>query len=523
MKKILGQPRSTPFAGIGQSKKMFKLRAAVRLKYVQFDFLSFQNPEAPVLTFVQNYTFWSMISYDSTFFSTQDSVEAGTPFDFCRRDGSTEARSGKMHVPVSSCSGTTLRGELASCTPVQDSYDRVRVSLHRREDGREGDCGVNDHSAEGKVLEVEAPLSRINRTHGSFVASFDGEGRTGRLGEDGENVSYCLKLELVDHPYCQADHQIGQSSSPVPKVCSTHVLKPLKMGAGGCGGTPSSSAAVLSRTRVNAGIIATVVLVSAAFLATLLFLSRRKRNSPPARDEMDEEEKQAGGGIIKQNAPLIVSAPSDDGRKVFLLHFSEKNRPEKFAKVNAALRQWISAASGAEVFDPSDEARQEEVAAEQEGWAERLLLDKACACNRVVVVDGPAAAAALPDGGGGGGETAPLNGGGGDDDPLQDLKVAALRHLQSPTFVGDYSRLALVTYSPASSSCSALANLTSMRSHLRLPEHLPELAAWLAGAASSSSKGAAAAAAEETRLRSAIRSLDTTAASNGHAAGHALA
>ena len=387
-------------------------------------------------------------------------------FDWCRKgrtevEGSPKSKGATVSYPQVGCESAVLSGALASCTPVQDGYDKIRVRLHRQEEDRHQDgCGAEDHSMQGVLVE-EVPLTRLNETHGNFVASFED-----RLEAGG---SYCLSLDLSDHPYCRPHIVIGHGHSYVPPVCHQHLPYPIVL-EGICDG--GTTAATLANP--DGGLILTLVVLAVIVAGTAatvvlrcLFGRLRMRKHTDSREDIVQQaelEVERSSDIVKRPV-LLVSCPAEgegllsDDRKVLFLHFDD-------ARLRSACeltREWMTRL-GCQVFDPSDDARQEEVASEQEEWTERLLRDEDC---KVVIVE-----AASDD------EI------GGDDDvlldPLRDLKEAAVRRLQSPDFVGNYRRVAVVSMLPAhlSSGCGRLSGLTSMRD-MRLPEHLGELAEWL--------------------------------------------
>ncbi len=367
---------------------------------------------------------------------------------------------GAMYTPQVDCGDAVLSGVMASCTPVQSEYDKVTVKLHKQDKDVQ-ECDAGDHDENGDVVQAEAPLTRVNRTHGSFEAAFeDGQLEVGAV--------YCLTLQLMAHPYCRSSPIVIGSEVAAPPVCSSHVAAPLRTG-GGCLPVRRGTSVDTSKDSNIAVIVTIVVLSALAILACCGIAWWRRRSSKRSReDAASREEEDRSTSIIKK--PLLsngngVSSNGDNSSssKALLIHFSSDNADEN--KAAAALRDWM-ADIGVDVVDPSDERRLEEVSADQEGWTERLLSDDSC---KILVVDSPTAAAAMSP-------SSKSN----PDDPLFDLKLAAVRRLQSQTFVGNYRRLYVVNFLPSSDSSSPLKDLTSMR-QIQLPEHLAALASALSG------------------------------------------
>ncbi len=395
----------------------------------------------------------------------------GGAFHWCggKRDGGeTDGADAGADVfyPRAHCDGgAVISGVLASCTPIQ-VYDRVRLRLYKQQEGDAGNCDVTHHRVVGRVPEENATLTKVNLTHGSFSTSFKGKLESG--------ASYCLTLDLVEHPYCHQSSIIivhaGSSSSfsspQTPSVCSSHVVAPLTIGEA-CRDT--ATAALLYKRQ--AGVVVAVVMVGIVVvifflgLAFVVLHSYRKRKSLANSKEFISP----GREVEKSKRQPLLTPPDVRGRKVYLLHFGGPAAPSYLSRANEVLRRWMTEI-GCEVFDPSDSDRQEEIAAEQEMWSRKLLDDEDCGV--VVVVDGCPFASSSSDSGA---IVLPQD---GVPDPVIPLKAAALQRLQSPEFVGNYRRVAVVTFGSGGATSSLLADLTSMR-EMRLPEHLVELAEWL--------------------------------------------
>ena len=165
---------------------------------------------------------------------------SGKVFKWCTDKGKAKLRRNeaggvKMEVLPSrvNCTSASIVGMLASCTPVQPSYDRVKVVLHRVSSEKECTRGGNDAAAstgsgggdgirptvEPKTTVVYGRMTVLNETHGNFDVT---------VGDLAPNSVYCASVELADHPYCRAHIFAGEGQSGMPGVCFKYTLAPLK-------------------------------------------------------------------------------------------------------------------------------------------------------------------------------------------------------------------------------------------------------------------------------------------------------
>lgn len=339
----------------------------------------------------------------------------------------------KIDSPVVQHCPAQLRitGLIPSCTEVR-SYDRVEVIL-QAVNGEPEHCRDLPLPAltGSNRLESRVPLTAINTTHGSFDVVME---------NITHGVHYCLRVELVNHPYCNSG--ADQSLDRQTKICRPALWnEPIFIADHQCGPLPPCP-----ESRPNLPLITGASLAAALVLAIGLVLLHRVacRRPPVPRDPL--------GADLK-----LLAHPPPQSPDVFFLYFHES---DEFIAVNRLVSRWLTGL-GHVVHDLGDPALQEELVSSPEAWIMDKLEDGK---TKVVVVDSSLANQSLS-----------LNSGEVLKDDVSGLRVFSLRQILTQLGT-NYRRLAVVQYRHTSHSLPGLVPHTR---HL-LPDHLPELQAWLA-------------------------------------------
>jgi hypothetical protein len=389
----------------------------------------------------------SDVDIDGRTFNTQEGV-----FPWCR-DGASRfgetAPMPELSNPTLECDGTgRVKGVMASCTPVMVG-DYVDISMFKVSKDVTT-CGKNHHATEQLAFSNGTKLFAINKTHGEFTVAANSL-------EDG--AQYCLMLDL-NHPYC-----FPHNSNPMPKVCHVYVKSPLA--------TPTKEECAGKGERVNlagsnsgerrgrlapwaVGVISlTVAALVVLIFCSYMWLRRRGRKNLTKMTEIFTGQVEA---TREERAPVLATEKESPPPQILLLHFPEKN--PAYGLAVTALANWLRSL-GYRVRDPTDEEEQEEVAAHQEAWAEKIMAEER---NRALIVYSPAAGSAAAD---------DLVG----SDPLAAMRANAVTYLTS-NFVGDYRRVLVVSFSQPPPPGDRLTAAWPQR-QLLLPGHAPEVAAFL--------------------------------------------
>lgn len=358
-------------------------------------------------------------------------------FSWCR--GLAKSPAPKIDAPTVQHCPAQLRitGVLPSCTTVQD-YDQVEVILQAYY-GEPTNCNQRklQELITSTALDKIVKLNSINKTHGSF--DVDIENIT-------QNVYYCVRVELVNHPYCNSgsDGSLDRQT----KICRPALWnEPIYIASHSCGAPPPCP-----ESRPNLPLITGASLTAALVLAIGLVLVHRiacRRKSVPRFDQNVSDR-------------LLQPVPSPQYPDVFFLYFCDS---EEFVTVNKLVVRWLTGL-GHRVIDLSDEMLQEELISAPETWIVDKLEEPS---TKVVLVTSDLA-------------TNNLNTHSESEahkDNMNTLRLFSLRHIHQ-RLATNYRRLAVIQYTQ--DAPGAARSVPSLVPHTRhtLPDHLPELQAWLA-------------------------------------------
>lgn len=414
-------------------------------------------------------------------------------FPWCRGDGTPAPRPQLSAPKLQHCPAQVmLSGTLPSCTPVRD-YDKVEVVLQPMAYEVE-DCKELPREAAGRLAKL-VPLTAINDTHGMFHVA---------IGNITHETFYCLRVELVKHPYCNSgsDHTLTRQ----PAVCrAVSLKKPIFIEDHVCGRPDPCEPPKPNLPLITGVSLAAAVLLAVALVMSHRVVCRRRRQS--------EQHRQLGGGrrphdLNGMDRLLLLAPSSPQHPDIFFLYWGDS---ADFVDVNRLVGRWLTGL-GHKVLDLNDELLQEELASCPEIWLQDRLADSsvkvivveselANECLRLDVAGTPplpssplmASLAAAhhhtvtdDDGGGGGGghgldgllnhqhqyhqQTVVRN-------SIDELRAYSLRFIHAQ-LAANYRRLCLVKYRSGGLG-GPLASLVPHTRHT-LPEHLAELQAWLA-------------------------------------------
>lgn len=353
-------------------------------------------------------------------------------FPWCR--GQSQSPQPKIDSPIIQHCPAQLRitGIIPSCTTVRD-YDQVEVILQAVY-GHPTNCKdlPLPTLTSSNRLESTVQLNAVNQTHGSFEVD---------IKNITHDIYYCLRVELVNHPYCNsgADHSLDRQT----KICRPALWnEPIYIAGHTCGPPP-----ICPDTRPNLPLITGASLAAALVLAIGLVLVHRlacRRKAHPQD--------------LSGTDRLLLSPPAPQYPDVFFLYFCDS---EEFITVNKLVVRWLNGL-GHRVMDLSDDLLQEELVSSPETWITEKLEDPN---TKVVIVNSDLANNCLKN---------------SDEiiqkDDMNDLRIFSLKHIHM-RLATNYRRLAVIQYRLDKSS--SLLSLVPHTRHL-LPDHLPELQAWLA-------------------------------------------
>jgi len=353
-------------------------------------------------------------------------------FPWCR--GQSQSPQPKIDSPIIQHCPAQLRitGIIPSCTAVRD-YDQVEVILQAVY-GHPTNCKdlPLPTLTSSNRLESTVQLNAVNQTHGSFEVD---------IKNITHDIYYCLRVELVHHPYCNsgADHSLDRQT----KICRPALWnEPIFIAGHQCGPLPPCP-----DTRPNLPLITGTSLAAALVLAIGLVLVHRlacRRKSHPQD--------------LSGTDRLLLAPPAPQYPDVFFLYFCDS---EEFIAVNKLVVRWLNGL-GHRVMDLSDDLLQEELVSSPESWITEKLEDPN---TKVVIVDSDLANTCIKTS-----EECVQK------EDMNALRIFSLKHIHM-RLATNYRRLAVIQYRLDKSS--SLLSLVPHTRHL-LPDHLPELQAWLA-------------------------------------------
>jgi len=277
-------------------------------------------------------------------------------------------------------------------------------------------------------------LNSLNRTHGSFDVDID---------NISHNVYYCVRVELVNHPYCNSGSDASLDRQT--KICRPALWnEPIYIAGHSCGPQPPCPS-----TRPNLPLIVGASLAAALVFAIGLVLLHRIacRRQPLTFDKTVTDR-------------LLAPVPAPQYPDVFFLYFSDSS---EFITVNKLVVRWLTGL-GHRVIDLSDEVLQEELISQPETWIVDKLEDPS---TKVVLVTSDIANKSLEN---------QTDTDSNHKDNMEALRLYSLHHIHQ-RLATNYRRLAVIQY--RHDQAHSLLSLVPHTRHI-LPDHLPELQAWLA-------------------------------------------
>lgn len=346
-----------------------------------------------------------------------------------------------------------LAGVLPSCTPVR-SYDIVEVVLQPMYHGI-NDCKELPRDGNGGIWR-RINLEPVNVTHGKFRIE---------IGNITHDTQYCLRVELLNHPYCNSGSDI--TLNRLSSICRPISLNnPIMIEDMVCGKSEPCE------SKPNLALIAGSSLFAALFLAIGLILYHRYSSH---KRHLSREESALQRHLL-QTTPLHPD--------IFFLYWEES--PD-FGEINRLVVRWL-VGLGHKVLDLTDDFLQEEIMSSPECWVLEKLEDPNV---KVIVVESETVSKCLqadPD------ATISTRTAG-----IDGLRLVSLRHIQA-RLASNYQRLGVVQYASGPRRSSVLGLVPTLVPHTRysLPEHLAELQAWLVDTQSWDDNGNQESAREQT-------------------------
>ena len=206
-----------------------------------------------------------------------------------------------------------------------------------------------------------------------------------------ENSTFCVQVELVDHPYCSSHLTIGHQLHQ-PIVCVNHVAQPLTIPK--CQDGPIIMDYGV-HSRMIIGVLAGVlgILATAAIFAVFYrFRSKKRvgnRRGKPSKAHLNETPIIKSGAIISNSQAnsctnTLLSKINMMIPDIFLLYFPDTKH---FEDINIIFRDWL-ASLGNRVYDLSDSKYDEEISKDPESWVMKILMNPNI---RILVLDSPVA------------------------------------------------------------------------------------------------------------------------------------
>ena len=254
----------------------------------------------------------------------------------------------------------------------------------------------------------------------------------------------------MNHPYCNSGSDASLDRQT--KICRPALWnEPIYIASHACGAPPPCP-----ETRPNLPLITGASLAAALVLAIGLVLVHRvacRRREAGGRGHTADK---------TVSDRLLAAVPAPHCPDVFFLYFSDS---AEFVTVNKLVVRWLTGL-GHRVIDLSDELLQEELISTPETWIVDKLEDPA---TKVVLVSSDLADECLAS------SAAVTSAVPGQREAVDLLRVFSLRHIHQ-RLATNYRRLAVLQYRRGEAAGPSLVPHTR---HL-LPDHLPELQAWLA-------------------------------------------
>ena len=212
-----------------------------------------------------------------------------------------------------------------------------------------------------------------------------------------ENNTYCVVVELVDHPFCDT-----HLTHLTIDRCTNHVLEPVIIPKCNEGPIIIDSSNVSKRIIIGvlSGLMGIVAIVGSCLIYFRCKHKKRERtergnNLKPSTKQYLSPPGVYSTPIIKNGALVpnsqassctntLLSKISITMPDIFLLYFPDNKH---FEEINAIFRDWL-ASLGNRVYDMSDSKYDEEISKDPEGWVMKILMKPNI---RILVLDSPVA------------------------------------------------------------------------------------------------------------------------------------
>ena len=211
-----------------------------------------------------------------------------------------------------------------------------------------------------------------------------------------ENSTFCVVVELVDHPYCDSHLTIGHQLNQ-PIVCTNHVLQPIILPK--CTEEPiiidnSSSDSRKIIIGTLAGLLG-LLAITGFFIFYYRCKSKKRERTERGKLQSPSKPYLNSTPIIKSGALVpnsqatsctntLLSKISVTIPDIFLLYFPDTKH---FEEINSIFRDWLTSL-GNRVFDLSDSKYDEEISKDPESWVMKILMKPNV---RILVIDSPVA------------------------------------------------------------------------------------------------------------------------------------
>ena len=270
----------------------------------------------------------------------------------------------------------------------QNFYNLLQVELHPAS-VQQMEClwGVdwlqNEEPGSTTIVSVsDLKIADDNGTSGDFSV---------KIENLKENSTFCVVVELVDHPYCDSHLTIGHQLNQ-PIVCTNHVLQPIILPK--CTEEPIIIRDESDSRRIIIGTLAGLLgLLAITGFFIFYYRCKSKKRERTDRRKLQSQTKQ--NPIIK-SGPLVsnfqdtsctntlLSKISVTIPEIFLLYFPDTKH---FEEINSIFRDWL-ASLGNRVYDMSDSKYDEEISKDPESWVMKILMKPNV---RILVIDSPVA------------------------------------------------------------------------------------------------------------------------------------
>ena len=247
----------------------------------------------------------------------------------------------------------------------------------------------NEEPGSTTIVSVsDLKIADVNGTSGDFSV---------KIENLKENSTFCVVVELVDHPYCDSHLTIGHQLNQ-PIVCTNHVLQPIILpkcteGPIIIDDTSSDSRRIIIGTL--AGLMGLLAIIGIFIFYYRCKSKKRERTergklqSPTKHPYLNSTPIIKSGALVSNSQATsctntLLSKISVTIPDIFLLYFPDTKH---FEEVNSIFRDWL-ASLGNRVYDLSDSKYDEEISKDPESWVMKILMKPNV---RILVIDSPVA------------------------------------------------------------------------------------------------------------------------------------